>query len=51
MSASTQRQALNALVFLYRAVLDKPLATANPLAPGILVMPGDDTGNKPSLFY
>jgi len=26
-SASTQRQALNALVFLYRNVLDKPLAT------------------------
>ena len=26
MSASTQRQALNALVFLYRDVLDKPLA-------------------------
>ena len=25
-SASTQRQALNALVFLYRDVLDKPLA-------------------------
>ena len=27
MSASTQRQALNALVFLYRDVLDKPLVT------------------------
>ena len=34
-SASTQQQALNALVFLYRDVPDKPLATANPLALGI----------------
>ena len=31
-SASTQRQALNALVFLYRDVLDTPLALRSPLS-------------------